>query len=74
MERNPLAISVKEGLSDGSDDQHISISSLHSGSQDSGTGGLKVLFTIPPELCLKNQNLNNLKLVNKRPLMDSNFD
>ena len=48
MERNPLAISEKEGLSDGSDDQHLSISNLHSGSQDSGTGGRNVLFTIPP--------------------------
>jgi hypothetical protein len=53
MERKSLAISVNEGLSDGSDDQHLSISTLHSGSQDSGTRGRKVLFTMPPELCLE---------------------
>lgn len=46
--RNWFAISVKLGLSDGSDDQHLSMSDFHSGSQNSGTGGLKVLLTIPP--------------------------
>ena len=49
MARSSSAISVKLGLSDGSDDQHLSISDLHSGSQDSGTGGRKVLLKIPPE-------------------------
>lgn len=48
--RNWLAISVKLGLSDGSADQHLSIKDLHSGSHDSGTGGLSVLLTIPPEI------------------------
>ena len=55
MERNWFAILVKLGLSDGSEDQHLSISDFHSGSQDSGTGGLKVLLTIPPALCVENR-------------------
>lgn len=67
IERNSLAISVKVGLSDGSDDQHLSINNVHSGSQDSGTGGRKVLLTIPPEFFLAttcatgqfNSNLRN---------------
>lgn len=50
IERNSFAISVKLGLSDGSADQHFSISDLQSGSQDSGIGGRNVLLTIPPEL------------------------
>lgn len=50
MDLSSLAISVKLGLSNGSEDQHLSISDLQSGSQDSGTGGLNVLLTIPPEL------------------------
>lgn len=52
IDRNSLAISVKFGLSDGSDDQHLSINNVHSGSQCSGIGGRKVLLTIPPEFCL----------------------
>jgi hypothetical protein len=48
MARRLLPISVKLGLSDGSADQHCSINALHWGSQDSGTGGRSVLFTIPP--------------------------
>lgn len=48
IERSSFAISVKLGLSDGSDDQHLSISDLHSGSHDSGIGGRNVLLTIPP--------------------------
>jgi hypothetical protein len=47
--RNSFAISVKFGLSDGSADQHLSINDLQSGSQVSGTGGRKVLLTIPPD-------------------------
>lgn len=50
--RKRFAISVKPGLSDGSDDQHLSISDFHSRSQDSGMAGLKVLLTIPPALQL----------------------
>ncbi|KAL0910304.1 hypothetical protein M5K25_021272 [Dendrobium thyrsiflorum] len=42
MERNLLAISVKLGLSVGSADQHCSINAPHSGSQESGTVGLRV--------------------------------
>jgi len=49
MARRLLPISVKLGLSDGSADQHCSINALHWESQDSGTGGRSVLFTIPPE-------------------------
>jgi hypothetical protein len=48
--RNSFAISVKLGLSDGSDDQHLPITDLQSGSQDSGIGGRNVLLTIPPEI------------------------
>ena len=48
MARNLLTTSVKLGLSDGSANQHCSISELHCGSHDSGTGGRRVLFTIPP--------------------------
>lgn len=46
---------MKLGLSDGSGDQHLSISDLHSESQESGIGGRSVLLTIPPELQLKYQ-------------------
>lgn len=53
MERNSCAMSVKLGLSDGSDDQHLSISDLHSGSQDSGTSGRNVLLTMPPEFSIQ---------------------
>lgn len=53
MERKLCAISVKFGLSDGSDDQHLSISDLHSGSQDSGTSGRNVLLTMPPEFSIE---------------------
>lgn len=52
MDLSSLAISVKLGLSDGSEDQHLSISDLQSGSQVSGSGGLSVLLTIPPEINL----------------------
>lgn len=48
MDRNSFAISVKHGLSDGSDDQHLSMSDLQSGLHESGTGGRNVLLTIPP--------------------------
>jgi hypothetical protein len=48
MERSLFAISVKLGRSDGSVDQHCSISDLHSGSQESGTCGRRVLLTMPP--------------------------
>lgn len=48
--RSSLAISVKLGLSDGSADQHRSMSDFQSESQDSGTGGRSVLLTIPPAL------------------------
>lgn len=48
--RKWLAMSVKLGLSTGSADQHLSIKDLQPGSHDSGTGGLSVLLTIPPEL------------------------
>lgn len=50
MARNWFAIAVKLGLSEGSADQHRSISDLHSGSHDSGTEGRKVLLTIPPDI------------------------
>jgi hypothetical protein len=40
--------SLKDGLFSGSFDQHRSISSLHCGSHDAGTGGLNVLLKIPP--------------------------
>jgi hypothetical protein len=49
MARRFVPTSVKLGLAEGSADQHCSISDLHWGSQDSGTGGRSVLFTIPPE-------------------------
>jgi hypothetical protein len=48
-------MSVKLGLSDGSEAQHLSINTHHSGSHDSGIEGRKVLLTIPPELYLENQ-------------------
>ncbi len=48
MARSRPAISVNAGRCDGSGAQHCSISLLHSGSHDAGTGGLNVLFTIPP--------------------------
>jgi hypothetical protein len=48
IERRRPAISVKAGRCAGSGAQHCSISRLHSGSHDAGTGGLSVLFTIPP--------------------------
>ncbi|KAI6682365.1 hypothetical protein NL676_036246 [Syzygium grande] len=50
IEHNSLAISAKLGLSDGSDDQHLSISDFHSGLQDAGTCGRSVLFKMPPDL------------------------
>ncbi|KAK6927729.1 CAP domain [Dillenia turbinata] len=46
---NWLAISVKLGLSEGSEDQHHSINDFHSGSQDYAVGGRNVLLTIPPK-------------------------
>jgi len=48
MARKRLAISVNDGRAMGSGAQHCSISNLHSGSQKLGTGGLKVLLTMPP--------------------------
>lgn len=48
MARSRPAISVNAGRCDGSGAQHCSISLLHSGSHEAGTGGLNVLFTIPP--------------------------
>lgn len=58
--RRRPAISVKHGRTVGSGAQHSSISLLHSGSQELGMGGLRVLFTIPPE-CDWKQDLNNQK-------------
>lgn len=46
--RSLFVISVNDGLASESGDQHSSISFPHSGSQRCGTGGLSVLFTIPP--------------------------
>lgn len=46
--RNLFVISVNDGRAAGSGDQHCSISFRHSGSQQSGTGGRRVLFIIPP--------------------------
>jgi len=57
IDRNSFAISVKVGLSDGSDDQHLSINIVHSGSQHSGIGGRKVLLTIPPEFFFSNPSI-----------------
>ena len=48
MDLSRPAISVKAGRCEGSGDQHCSISLRHSGSQFAGTGGLSVLFTMPP--------------------------
>ena len=48
MARSLPAISVKAGRCAGSGAQHCSMSLLHSGSHDAGTGGLSVLFTMPP--------------------------
>lgn len=48
MSLNRSVISVNEGLWEGSWVQQSSISFLHSASQRSGMGGLRVLFTIPP--------------------------
>lgn len=55
IKRNSLAIYVKFGLCSGSIAQHLSISDLHSGSQFTGTGGLKVLLTIPSIYMLQNK-------------------
>jgi hypothetical protein len=43
-----LAISENDGLSDGSADQQASISALYVASHHLGTGGRRVLLTIPP--------------------------
>lgn len=48
MARSLPAISVNAGRCAGSGAQHCSMSLLHSGSHDAGTGGLSVLFTMPP--------------------------
>lgn len=48
MARSLFVISVNDGLASGSGDQHSSMSFPQSGSQRCGTGGLSVLFTIPP--------------------------
>jgi hypothetical protein len=48
MARNSLAISENNGLSAGSDDQHLSINDRHPGSHQVGMGGRNVLFTMPP--------------------------
>jgi hypothetical protein len=56
MERSRFTTSVKLGRSDGSVAQHCSISALHSRSHVSGTGGRRVLLTMPPEkgtVCVK---------------------
>jgi hypothetical protein len=73
MARSMLTISVKVGRSDGSADQHCSISRLQCGSHESGTGGRRVSLTIPPGLivhhimqlpkCYRKNNGNGLKLV-----------
>lgn len=59
MTRSLFVISVNDGLASGSGDQHSSISFPHSGSQRCGTGGLSVLFTIPPSstICKISSNL-----------------
>jgi len=49
MDLNLLVISVNDGRLSGSGDQHSSISFLHPESHRSGTGGLRVFFTIPPK-------------------------
>lgn len=46
--RNVPATSVKDGRWAGSGAQHCSISLFQPRSQFGGTGGLSVLFTIPP--------------------------
>jgi hypothetical protein len=48
MTRKRLVISVNDGRAKGSGAQHCSISNLHSESQKLGTGGLRVLLTMPP--------------------------
>ena len=48
MVRRRDATSVKEGRLSGSVDQHCSISFLHSGLHEVGTGGRSVLFKIAP--------------------------
>lgn len=48
MARRRDATSVKEGRLSGSVDQHCSISFLHSGLHEFGTGGRSVLLKIPP--------------------------
>ena len=48
MSRKRLVISVNDGRAKGSGAQHCSISNLHSESQKLGTGGLRVLLTMPP--------------------------
>lgn len=57
IDRNSFAISVKFGLSDGSDDQQLSINDLQSGSHDPGTAGRSVLLTIPPETMMAGYKL-----------------
>jgi hypothetical protein len=47
---NSAAISTKEGLADGSVDQHLSINDFHAGSHQLGIAGRSVLFTIPPSV------------------------
>jgi hypothetical protein len=48
MARNLSVASVNEGRTSGLADQHSSISLRQSGSQFSGIGGRRVLFTMPP--------------------------
>lgn len=50
ISRSLCVISVNDGRSAGSGDQHSSINFFHSESQRFGIGGLSVLFTIPPSI------------------------
>lgn len=59
MVRRSFAISEKDGLESGSDDQHLSINDLHTGSHQLGISGRRFPLIIPAEnirsKCYKNQ-------------------
>ena len=69
INRRRLAISVKDGLAAGSGAQHCSISLLHSGSQELGTGGLSVLLTMPPDMFGKRTSVIRGQTVSKSQII-----
>ena len=56
MFRSFREISENDGLSDGSEDQQLSIKDFHSGSHHVGIWGRNVLLTIPPKNQKKQAN------------------